>query len=268
MTDVVAALLWKEDRFLICKRPVGKARAGLWEFAGGKVEQGETEQDALRRECMEELGVETGDFFLFLRVTHEYPDLKVRLSVYSARIKKGEPKLLEHSEMKWISPEEIEEYDFCPADTAVLEKILTEKKRYPFYGSLGVTGLKALAPREDLDVKKLYDLLSEIWCEYTCAPRLREKWSKDNKTEGQCSITAFLTQDLFGGKVYGVPLPNGNFHCYNEVDGVKFDLTSEQFGKEKLCYDNSPEQFRDAHFSKEEKRLRYEYLKKELEKRL
>lgn len=97
----------------------------------------------------------------------------------------------------------------------------------------------------------------------TCAPRLRGKWSEENKTCGQCSITAFLVQDLFGGQVYGVPLPDGNFHCYNVVDGHTFDLTSEQF-RENLDYRDNPEQFRQVHFAKEEKRQRYELLKRKL----
>jgi len=110
----------------------------------------------------------------------------------------------------------------------------------------------------------LYEALSHVWCAETCAPRLREKWSAENKTLGQCSITAFLAQDIFGGKVYGVPLSDGNFHCYNEVGGVRFDLTSEQFGDEKLSYENNPEQFREIHFSKEEKYKRYMLLKEKL----
>ena len=114
--------------------------------------------------------------------------------------------------------------------------------------------------------QKLYDALTEIWCEYTCAPRLREKWSKDNVTLGQCSITAFLAQDIFGGKVYGVLRSGGNYHCYNVVGDVVFDLTSEQFGDEKLCYENNPRQFREVHFAKEEKLERYKYLRAELEK--
>ena len=113
----------------------------------------------------------------------------------------------------------------------------------------------------------LYDYLTEIWCEYTCAPRLREGWSKENMTLGQCSITAFLVQDIFGGKVYGILRPGGNYHCYNVVDGKKFDLTSEQFGDEVLDYEDNPEQFREVHFAKEEKRLRYEYLKARLKER-
>ncbi|WP_028520989.1 YunG family protein [Ruminococcus flavefaciens] len=112
----------------------------------------------------------------------------------------------------------------------------------------------------------LYDALSEIWCEYTCAPRLREKWSKDNITLGQCSITAFLAQDIFGGKVYGVLRPGGNYHCYNVVGDAVFDLTSEQFGDEKLCYEVNPEQSREVHFAKQEKLERYQYLKAELKK--
>ena len=114
------------------------------------------------------------------------------------------------------------------------------------------------------DPRQLYDALTEIWCEYTCAPRLREKWSRDNITLGQCSITAFLAQDIFGGKVYGVPRSGGNFHCYNVIGDVVFDLTSEQFGDEELNYSNNPEQFREVHFAKTEKRQRYEYLKAEL----
>lgn len=112
----------------------------------------------------------------------------------------------------------------------------------------------------------LYDALSEIWSADTCAPRMREKWTPENKTLGQCSITAFLAQDIFGGKVYGIRRPDGNYHCYNDADGCRFDLTSEQFGGEVLDYRENPEQFRDVHFLKEEKRLRYEHLKEELKK--
>lgn len=113
--------------------------------------------------------------------------------------------------------------------------------------------------------RMLYDLLTEIWCEYTCAPRLREGWSMENQTLGQCSITAFLAQDIFGGKVYGILRPGGNYHCYNVIGNVKFDLTSEQFGDEVLDYENNPEQTREAHFSKQEKHERYLYLKAKLD---
>ncbi len=114
--------------------------------------------------------------------------------------------------------------------------------------------------------RDLYDALLEIWCAETCAPRMRADWSSENKTLGQCSITAFLVQDIFGGKVYGILREGGNYHCYNVVGDCCFDLTSEQFGEEakSLCYNNNPEQFREVHFAKEEKRLRYVMLKKKL----
>lgn len=112
--------------------------------------------------------------------------------------------------------------------------------------------------------RDLYDALSEIWCAETCAPRLREKWTSENKTLGQCSITAFLAQDIFGGKVFGIERPDGNFHCYNVVGERVFDLTSEQFGDEKLVYENNPEQFREVHFQKSEKFQRYQFLKNAL----
>ncbi len=115
--------------------------------------------------------------------------------------------------------------------------------------------------------RELYDALSEIWCADTCAPRMRSKWTLENRTLGQCSITAFLAQDIFGGKVYGIRRPDGNYHCYNVVGDCVFDLTSEQFGEETLVYENNPEQFREDHFAKEEKRQRYEFLKEALKRR-
>ncbi len=137
-------------------------------------------------------------------------------------------------------------------------------KQYKFYGweSADIKDKTGRTPRD------YYDILTEIWCAKTCAPRMRDSWSEENKTYGQCSITAFLMQDLFGGKVYGILRPGGNYHCFNDVDGTVFDLTSEQFGDEKLDYDNSPEQFREVHFAKEEKRLRYEYLKDRLQDKI
>ena len=106
----------------------------------------------------------------------------------------------------------------------------------------------------------LYDMLSNIWCEYSCAPRLRKNWSKDNMTLGQCSITAFLVQDIFGGEVYGIPLKEGGVHCFNNVNGHKFDLASEQFGDEVLDYVNVIKQERSTHFADQDKFERYKYL--------
>lgn len=114
----------------------------------------------------------------------------------------------------------------------------------------------------------LYDALSFVWCADTCAPRMRADWTEGNRTLGQCSITAFLAQDIFGGLVYAMPTDNGGVHCYNQVDGHIFDLTSEQFGEKAntLCYEGNRIQERESpeHFGKEEKRQRYEYLKKQL----
>ena len=131
---------------------------------------------------------------------------------------------------------------------------------YKFYGwqTANVKDSRGLTPCD------YYDILSGIWCAETCAPRMRADWTPENRTLGQCSITAFLIQDLFGGKVYGVPTTEGSFHCFNDVDGCVFDLTSEQFGDRVLDYSNCPEQDRSVHFAKEEKRQRYEYLRKKL----
>ena len=112
--------------------------------------------------------------------------------------------------------------------------------------------------------RQLYDLLGKLWCAQSCAPRLREHWSEENPTLGQCSITAFLAQDIFGGEVYGIPLPGGVFHCYNVVGDVVFDLTSEQFQGKPLNYQGNPMQLREVHFAREEKRLRYESLRASL----
>ena len=126
MTEVVAALVWDRDKFMICQRPANKARALLWEFVGGKVEPGETKEQALIRECREELAVTilVGD--VFMDVTHEYPDLTVHLTLFNATIFEGEPQNLEHNDIKWITPREIPNYEFCPADVEILNKIRQE----------------------------------------------------------------------------------------------------------------------------------------------
>lgn len=124
MVKVVAALIWKEDRFMICQRPAHKARGLLWEFAGGKVEQGETDEEALIRECKEELDIEIGTKDIFMSLVHNYPDMEVNLILFNAYIKSGEPKLLEHNDIKWITTAEIHKYDFCPADEEILKKLM------------------------------------------------------------------------------------------------------------------------------------------------
>lgn len=123
MTDVVAALIWDGDRFLACQRPAHKARGLLWEFVGGKVEPGETKQEALIRECKEELDITITVGDLFMEQIHEYPDLTVRLTLFNASIAQGTPKLLEHNDLRWLQTSQIGDYDFCPADEAILAQL-------------------------------------------------------------------------------------------------------------------------------------------------
>lgn len=120
MTEVVAALIFRENRFMICQRPPHKGSGLLWEFVGGKVETGETGRDALVRECREELGITVSVGGVFAETVYEYPDVTVHLTVYRAGIVSGEPELLEHVDLKWILPEEVDLYDFCPADRHLL----------------------------------------------------------------------------------------------------------------------------------------------------
>jgi len=143
---------------------------------------------------------------------------------------------------------------------------------YIFYGNeLVDVIINNSSIRPDIRTPRdLYDRLMNTWCEYTCAPRLREQWNHENITAGQCSITAFLCQDIFGGEVYGMRTKSGGIHCYNVIDGVIFDLTSEQYGDEakNLVYDLNVDEVQEResayHFGKEEKKLRYEYLKEHL----
>lgn len=120
MVEVVAALIYRGNRFMICQRPAHKARGLMWEFVGGKVEPGETKRQALVRECREELGVTVSVGDVFHEVVHEYPDITVRLTLFLATIESGEPKKLEHNDIRWILPCEIPEYSFCPADEEIL----------------------------------------------------------------------------------------------------------------------------------------------------
>ena len=125
--EVVAALIWDEDKLLICQRPANKARGLLWEFVGGKVETGEMKEQALIRECQEELAITVEPHDIFTEVTHVYPDITVHLTLFNCTISRGQPKLLEHNDMKWITSAEISNYEFCPADEEILKKMQKEK---------------------------------------------------------------------------------------------------------------------------------------------
>lgn len=126
MIEVVAALIWEGDTFMICQRPAHKARGLLWEFAGGKVEPGETKEQALVRECREGLAVTLQVGEVFMELTHQYPDLTVRLTLFCASIQEGTPKMLEHNDIRWITVGEIDQYPFYPADKEILEKLKRE----------------------------------------------------------------------------------------------------------------------------------------------
>ena len=126
MVEVVAALIWNNNEFMICQRPAHKARALLWEFVGGKVESGEAKEQALIRECQEELAVTLSVDDVFMDVVHEYPDITVHLTLFNATIAEGVPQKLEHNDIKWILPSEIPQYNFCPADREILKKIMSE----------------------------------------------------------------------------------------------------------------------------------------------
>ncbi len=128
MVEVVAALIWDGDRFLICQRPAHKARGLLWEYVGGKVEPGETKQEALIRECREELDVTITVGNVFMDVVHEYPDITVHLTLFHTSIAEGTIQLLEHNAVAWITAAEISNYDFCPADKDINERIVKEFK--------------------------------------------------------------------------------------------------------------------------------------------
>lgn len=123
MTEVVAALIWQGERFLACQRPPHKARGLLWEFVGGKVEPGETREQALIRECREELDVTVRVGGIFMELVHEYPDLTVHLTLFHAGIAEGTPRLLEHQALRWLTVEEMDQYPFCPADQAILARL-------------------------------------------------------------------------------------------------------------------------------------------------
>ena len=125
IVEVVAGLIWRGEKFLICQRPADKARALLWEFVGGKVEKGESKADALIRECKEELNISVSVGEIFAEVTHKYTDITVHLTLFNAKIESGEPQKLEHADIKWITPSQIPEYDFCPADKLFLDRLMT-----------------------------------------------------------------------------------------------------------------------------------------------
>ena len=123
MLEVTAALIRDKDQFMICQRPAHKARGMLWEFPGGKLEPGETLQGCLIRECKEELGVTLSLAGVFTDVVYAYPEMEVHLTLFEASISEGIVQKIEHNDIRWITVDQIDDYDFCPADTEILERV-------------------------------------------------------------------------------------------------------------------------------------------------
>ena len=128
MVEVVAALIWDKDRFMICQRPAHKARGLLWEFVGGKVEPGETKEQALVRECREELAVTLNVGDVFMDVTHEYPFLTLHRQRFHGANREGVTQKLEHNDFGCITVSEIGQYEFCPADEVILDRLKQMRK--------------------------------------------------------------------------------------------------------------------------------------------
>lgn len=121
--EVTAAIIRQEDKILICQRPANKNCGLLWEFPGGKIEAGETGEQCIVRECQEELGITLHVECELTDITYEYPDRIVHLRFYLCSIAAGIPEKKEHNALKWITPNEIDQYDFCPADKKMIKTI-------------------------------------------------------------------------------------------------------------------------------------------------
>ena len=122
---VVTAVLRQQDQVLIGLRPEGKNLAGQWEFPGGKLEIGETPEEALRRELKEELDIEAEIGQIQLAGTHSYGDTGILLLFFEVRYWVGEPKTKHHTELRWVHPEEIINLDIPEANRKLLDKILS-----------------------------------------------------------------------------------------------------------------------------------------------
>ena len=124
--EVVAAIIEKDGKILICRRAENKTRALKWEFPGGKIEPGETPEQAVLRECREELDVDLCVKGEFMRVLHSYPDIEIQLTVFRTAIIGSDPRCIEHKEIRFVYPSELADFELCPADITVAEKIISE----------------------------------------------------------------------------------------------------------------------------------------------
>jgi 8-oxo-dGTP diphosphatase len=126
MIEVTAAIIHNEGKILICQRPRGKRCEMLWEFPGGKIEDGETSEECLIRECREELGITIVPEKMIQEVKYDYPDVSVNIRFYMCKFVDGEPTCLEHNDIQWLTLEEILNLPLCPADKKMLK--LTEQE--------------------------------------------------------------------------------------------------------------------------------------------
>lgn len=265
--NVVCAIFHKGNKVFAAKRAYGSLK-GLYEFPGGKIEKGESLKDALKREIKEELSANISNIIPRETISLEYDDFFIHLHVFDADVDENEIKLNPniHSEGKFFTYEELLTLPWCSADKALLKENITDIK-YKFYNAENAD-MHPINNNYLLidDPRKLYDLLSKCWGPESCSKRLAPKWNKDNKTLAQCSPTAYVVQDIFGGEVFGTPLNNGLTHSFNIIDGVIIDLTSEQFHGETVNYSIQIPLPRDEVFEREpEKKQRYLALKGKLD---
>lgn len=267
LINVVAAIFHDGDKVFATKRAYGSMK-DLWEFPGGKPEIGESLEDALKREIKEELSADIYNIIKRDTLSFEYPDFFIHLHVFDAEVDKDKltrnPNI--HSDCGWFNLDELKTLNWCPADNSLINEKLLEVK-YKFFNASNAT-MKPINEAYGMieDVHHLYDLLSECWGKESASKRLAPKWSKDNKTLAQCNPTSWIVQDIFGGEVLGTPIGNGVIHAFNMVNGIVFDLTSEQFHGKSVNYEDCVVLDRDETFAAEpEKEERYKTLKLKLD---
>ncbi len=192
MVEVAAALIWDGNKFMICQRPAHKARGLLWEFVGGKVEPGETREQALARECREELAVEVRVDELFMEVVHQYPDITVHLSLFHAAILQGPPQLLEHNDLRWITPDQIPQYQFCPADTGILDAIVRRWQARSLTLRKGRPAGREGRPEKEL---RSYDFLDALGISYEQMDREPEA-PPERQREAQRALDAMICKNI------------------------------------------------------------------------
>jgi 8-oxo-dGTP diphosphatase len=122
--EVAAAILHNEQgQLLIARRKPEKSQGGLWEFPGGKLEPGEQAEDCLKRELLEEMNIVIEPYERFGVNEHDYESVRIRLIAYRARYVRGTIKLVDHDDYRWVTPDELSEYLFAPADIPFVEKL-------------------------------------------------------------------------------------------------------------------------------------------------